>query len=383
VLGGLAIVVGVAALAAFTVATLGAGPVIVGAVAVGAMAAGGIAVGVQAASDIARGEVSDFGEYATTALRESLIGAVTGAIFGPLGVGGSIAGKMALGGAENALSDIASQMMQGKKFSEIDWKSVGMSAGLGVATVGVVNSKAGKALGNAIVKGASKVTPQFVKNGVKASGEAFQSSLSKLNESGSKLGQKIKNGLDDMTSPVYVTPDGIPVPMNRSNIPEVKYGDISGNKRSVILEERGGYGSSGQEVPYMVDFFEGADGGVIRGLDAPTFYSVKNSSDGSIYVSTDKIRQRHFADIVNNAEGEVTVLTGAHGTIDGGLEVEKEFFDADLAAWGNSDNVKVLDINKLSPDDIKKIVNEKGTTICAWCYSERSQDILKAMGLIE
>ncbi|WP_458121867.1 hypothetical protein [Paenibacillus sp. Z6-24] len=43
VLGGLAIVVGVAALAAFTVATLGAGPVIVG-----AAAAGSIAVGVQA-----------------------------------------------------------------------------------------------------------------------------------------------------------------------------------------------------------------------------------------------------------------------------------------------------------------------------------------------
>jgi len=193
VLGGLAIVVGVAALAAFTVATLGAGPVIVGAVAVGAMAAGGIAVGVQAASDIARGEVSDFGEYATTALRESLIGAVTGAIFGPLGVGGSIAGKMALGGAENAVSDIASQMMQGKKFSEIDWKSVGMSAGLGVATVGVVNSKAGKALGGAIADGVGKATPQFVKNGVKASGKAFQNSLSKLNDTGSKLGTKIEN----------------------------------------------------------------------------------------------------------------------------------------------------------------------------------------------
>jgi len=48
VLDGLAIVVGVAALAAFTVATLGAGPLIIGAVAVGAAAAGGIAVGAQA-----------------------------------------------------------------------------------------------------------------------------------------------------------------------------------------------------------------------------------------------------------------------------------------------------------------------------------------------
>ncbi|WP_458121863.1 hypothetical protein [Paenibacillus sp. Z6-24] len=241
VLGGLAIVVGVAALAAFTVATLGAGPLIVGAVAVGAAAAGSIAVGVQAASDIARGEVSDFGEYATTALRESLIGAVTGAIFGPLGVGGSIAGKMALGGAENAISDIASQMLQGKKFSELDWKSVGMSAGLGVATVGVVNSKAGKALGGAIADGVGKATPQFVKNGVKASGEAFQNSLSKLNDAGSKLGQKMKNGLENMTSPAYVTPDGTPIRMSEPtrmesrSIPET---EVQRNYKRINREEK-------------------------------------------------------------------------------------------------------------------------------------------------
>ncbi len=189
VLGGLAIVVGVAALAAFTVATLGAGPLIVGAVAVGAVAAGGIAVGVQAASDIARGEVSDFGEYATTALRESFIGAVTGAIFGPLGVGGAIATKMALGAAENVAFDVLNSLMKGEK---ITVKSLLISAGIGALTVGVVNSKAGKAIGGAIVNGAKKVTPELVQNGIKKSGQAFQKSLNKLDEAGSKLASNMK-----------------------------------------------------------------------------------------------------------------------------------------------------------------------------------------------
>ncbi len=253
VLGGLAIVVGVAALAAFTVATLGAGPVIVGAVAVGAMAAGGIAVGVQAASDIARGEVSDFGEYAKTALRESLIGAVTGAIFGPLGVGGSIAGKMALGGAENAVSDIASQMMQGKKFSEIDWKSVGMSAGLGVATVGVVNSKAGKALGNAIVTGAKK-TPTFIKNGAKASVEAFQNSLKKLSETGSKLSQKIKSELDNMMSPQMMTAEGLPIRLNESaNVKNVEIPKTEVQKNYLkVMEQAEGTSLSVKEKQRLI-----------------------------------------------------------------------------------------------------------------------------------
>ncbi|MFD1885223.1 AHH domain-containing protein [Paenibacillus wenxiniae] len=215
VLGGLAIVVGVAALAAFTVATLGAGPLIVGAVAVGAVAAGGIAVGMQAASDIARGEVSDFGEYATTALRESFIGAVTGAIFGPLGAGGAIASKMALGAAENAISDVASQMLQGKSLSEVDWKSVGLSAGLGAATVGVVNSKAGKAVGEMIGNGVTKVTPQAIQDGFKAAGEGFSKAVNQLGESGSRLGQKISNGLG---SPQLATANGMHMDMGSGNV---------------------------------------------------------------------------------------------------------------------------------------------------------------------
>ncbi|MNZ52537.1 hypothetical protein D3C78_703830 [compost metagenome] len=65
--------------------TLGAGAVVVGAIVAGAAFAGTAAVAGVAISDIARGEVSNFKEYGVAALRESFVGAVTGAIFGPFG----------------------------------------------------------------------------------------------------------------------------------------------------------------------------------------------------------------------------------------------------------------------------------------------------------
>ncbi|WP_458121854.1 hypothetical protein [Paenibacillus sp. Z6-24] len=207
VLGGLAIVVGVAALAAFTVATLGAGPVIVGAVAAGAAIAGTAAVGAQAVSDIARGEVSDFGEYATTALRESFIGAVSGAIFGPLAPAATLLGRMGAGGVIASAEDIASQLLQGKK---IDWNQVALSGQIGFLTAGLLDAKVLGAVGKGLKSGGSKVangvkgagskvadglagTSQWIKNGATKAGEAASRSISKLKSTGSKLGTKIEN----------------------------------------------------------------------------------------------------------------------------------------------------------------------------------------------
>ncbi|MEC0226303.1 contractile injection system protein, VgrG/Pvc8 family [Paenibacillus alba] len=85
VLGALAVVAVVAVVAAVTVATLGAGAVVIGAVVAGVMAAGAVAVGSKAASDIRRGEVSDFSDYAPAdAFRELMSGAASGALFGPV-----------------------------------------------------------------------------------------------------------------------------------------------------------------------------------------------------------------------------------------------------------------------------------------------------------
>lgn len=65
------------------------------------------------------------------------------------------------------------------------------------------------------------------------------------------------------------------------------------------------------------------------------------------------------------------------------LFVNPKFFDEDLARWGDHANVNIFDINDIPKEKLSEIVNGEGTIICAWCYSERSKNILKAMDLID
>ncbi|WP_338555026.1 contractile injection system protein, VgrG/Pvc8 family [Paenibacillus sp. KS-LC4] len=145
VLAGLAVVAVVAVAAAFTVATLGAGAVVVGAVLAGAAIAGTAAVVSQAVSDIARGEVSDMGTYVSTAFRESIIGAVSGAVFGPFGTMATFGGRMVFGAVQNGFESVIRQTMEGKGFS---WSTFAMDVGIGVITGGLLDASVLKAIGN-------------------------------------------------------------------------------------------------------------------------------------------------------------------------------------------------------------------------------------------
>ncbi|WP_127570497.1 hypothetical protein [Paenibacillus xylaniclasticus] len=80
---------------------------------------------------------------------------------------------------------------------------------------------------------------------------------------------------------------------------------------------------------------------------------------------------------------QIPFLTGAHGTIDGTLIKEFKFFEDDLARWGNKANIKVQDITTLSESKLAELLKGQGTIDCGWCYSERSQAVLKALGLID
>ncbi|ADM71326.1 hypothetical protein GMA19_03517 [Paenibacillus polymyxa E681] len=238
ILGGLAVVAAVAVVAAITVATLGAGTVVIAAVAGGALLAGGLGVASLAASDIARGEVSDFSDYALTGLKEAGIGAVSGAIFGPLGVGGTLLRKAAIGGVTNAAENLASQVLSGEK---INWGSVAKDAGLGFVTVGVLDSKVGKAIGGFAEKVGSKVTPQWIGKGVDAVGAGFGKAVTKLEQSGSKLGQKFNEQLSKMADGLnpgkLATANGAPVPhvikMDSGPLPQT---DVQKNYNKVMKE---------------------------------------------------------------------------------------------------------------------------------------------------
>ncbi|MFE4572871.1 hypothetical protein [Paenibacillus chitinolyticus] len=188
VVGALAIVAVVAVVAAVTVATLGAGTVVIAAVAAGAVAAGTAAVAAKAISDISRGEVSDFGDYAADAFRESVIGAVSGAVFGPLGAGAPILGKMVVGGVSGAAESIVSQLTDGDP--GFSWGQVLFTAGVGFGTAGLLDAKiAQKTIGEYISQGATKIAPKWIADGFGKIGEGFGKFVGNLNDWGTSLGK--------------------------------------------------------------------------------------------------------------------------------------------------------------------------------------------------
>lgn len=133
---------------------------------------------------------------------------------------------------------------------------------------------------------------------------------------------------------------------------------------------------------------QGADVGINRFLltdnDPGIFYSVKNQSGGKVYVSVNP-SQADGMDIVNlvdQMDGHVNILSGTHGDQLGQLAREHSFYQLDYQHFSTYPNVDVYDIFSLSPSQIKMIVNSPGSTVCAWCYSERSKVILSALGLI-
>lgn len=145
---------------------------------------------------------------------------------------------------------------------------------------------------------------------------------------------------------------------------------------------RPGFGSYGQQVDYLSDFYPGSDDGIIHNAGTKEFYSVTNQNGGRIYVSTDPISQYDFANIVDGSNGTVNILTGTHGSLDGGLCRELKFFYEDAARWGGNPNVRLFDVTQLSPNMLSGLLNSNATNVCAWCYSERSIAILQALSLI-
>ena len=58
---------------------------------------------------------------------------------------------------------------------------------------------------------------------------------------------------------------------------------------------------------------------------------------------------------------------------------ERGFYEEDVRTAQRFNKVKVYDITRLSDRKFKKILNGYNVTICAWCYSERSIDVIKAI----
>ena len=133
---------------------------------------------------------------------------------------------------------------------------------------------------------------------------------------------------------------------------------------------------------------QGADAGINRYLltdnDPGVFYSVNNQSGGKVHVSVNPTQWdgMDVVNLVDQMDGHVNVLSGTHGNRLGGLAREFDFYQLDYQHFSTYPNVDVYDIFSLSPSELKLIVNSPGSTVCAWCYSERSKAVLSALGLM-
>ena len=164
------------------------------------------------------------------------------------------------------------------------------------------------------------------------------------------------------------------------------------NKNGIIIEsDRSAWNLNGDEIPTMADFFPGSDdklfvdGVDTRGMDTQTqkFYSVINKEGGEVHVSTIPIKRSDFADIVDNSNGRVNVLSGVHGDYNGFLIKDIGLYNEDVAKWGNNPGINIIDVSELSIKELGIYTNSPDITVCGWCNSERSQAVLESMDLIK
>ena len=160
-------------------------------------------------------------------------------------------------------------------------------------------------------------------------------------------------------------------------------GSISGNRGHYSFD------LDGNEVTCMLDYCDITN---LRDIELSKlsgqsiFYNVDIENVGNVYVSTGTIKQSNFASIVDQSSGNVSIISGAHGGVDGSLLNDvngisgRSLFEEDIRVWGNAPNVSIVDINTLSAADLKQIIASSDVTICAWCYSERAKILLEALG---
>jgi hypothetical protein len=83
------------------------------------------------------------------------------------------------------------------------------------------------------------------------------------------------------------------------------------------------------------------------------------------------IEQSDFESIVQSGQmqGPVNILSGAHGTPEGEIKPAPQFFNQDVATFGNVPGVTVFDVTQMTSSQISDILNGGGTTIGAFCNS--------------
>ncbi len=150
--------------------------------------------------------------------------------------------------------------------------------------------------------------------------------------------------------------------------------------------------SEGNQYDKVSDYLPGD----IQTVDGdPLMYSKNNGAGGTIVLSTDEIDYTSFQNTIEhyNQEGrKINILSGSHGTEDGQSALgsrrfwnrsendpslaERQFYKEDVVTALNYDNIKVYDISRMPEKQFRNLLNSSDVNICAWCFSERSNDII-------
>ena len=110
-----------------------------------------------------------------------------------------------------------------------------------------------------------------------------------------------------------------------------------------------------------------------RGLSGlgGVFSSETNAAGGTIWTSVGDISQNDVAPLVNSGmyNGEVNIISGVHGALNGSTTADLSLYEADAARFGNLPDVNVYNFPEMTPGQINGLLNGPGTTIGGFCNS--------------
>jgi hypothetical protein len=111
----------------------------------------------------------------------------------------------------------------------------------------------------------------------------------------------------------------------------------------------------------------------------PKWYGVRNDKGGVVWVSRSPVNKHEVAKLAKDlrSDGTVRILTGTHGTQQGAIVQEKNFYLEDIGTVkGDSRNgMGVRNIFEISEKTSRRYVNSPNQNILGWCYSERNSNL--------
>ncbi|MDE0838359.1 MAG: RHS repeat-associated core domain-containing protein, partial [Kiritimatiellae bacterium] len=129
------------------------------------------------------------------------------------------------------------------------------------------------------------------------------------------------------------------------------------------------FGVAGKGLALLSDGASAARGGLssLGGI----FSSETNAVGGEVWTSVGEISQNDFASIVNSGlyKGDVNIISGVHGFWRGTTTVDSSLFEADVTRFGKIPGVYIYDFSKMTPTQIRGLLNGPGTTIGGFCDS--------------